>query len=65
MLFAWYPHMGVLKSFSEQDSDRHVQVQVHSTTAVARINQMVTCDSQDINRLELEIWQWCIQHNVG
>ena len=53
-----------LQSFSDQVSDKHVKVLVDNTTAMACINQMGTCHSNDINSLVIKIWQWCIGHNI-
>ena len=53
-----------LQSFSDQVSDKHVKVLVDNTTAMACINQMGTCHSNDINTLVIKIWQWCIRHNI-
>ena len=53
-----------LKSFVKVVSDKHVKVLVDNTTAVSCINQMATCHSQDLNCLVINIWEWCINHNV-
>ena len=53
-----------LQSFSDQVSDKHVKALVDNTTAMACINQMGTCHSNDINSLVIKIWQWCIRHNI-
>ena len=55
-----------LQSFSDHDqvSDKHVKVLVDNTSAMACINQMGTCHSNDINSLVIKIWQWCIRHNI-
>ena len=53
-----------LQSFSDQVSDKHVKVLVDNTSAMACINQMGTCHSNDINSLVIKIWQWCIRHII-
>ena len=53
-----------LQSFSDQVSDKHIKVLVDNTTAIACINQMGTCHSNDINSYRIKIWQWCIRHNI-
>ena len=53
-----------LQSFSDQVSGKHIKVLVDNTTAIACINQMGTCHSNDINSLRIKIWQWCIRHNI-
>ena len=44
-----------LQSFSDQVSDKHVKVPVDNTTAMACINQMGTCHSNDINSLVIQV----------
>jgi len=35
-----------------------------NSTAEACLNQMGTCHSSTINKLVIDIWEWCITHNI-
>ena len=37
---------------------------IDNTTAVSCINQMGTCNSEKLNCIIIEIWEWCIQNDV-
>ena len=45
-------------------SGKSITVLIDNTTAVASLNQMGTCHSNTINRLVIDIWEWCITHNI-
>lgn len=53
-----------LRSFSDIISGKSITVLIDNTTAVACLNQMGTCHSNTINRLVIDIWEWCITHNI-
>ena len=53
-----------LQSFVDKVSSQHVKVLIDNTTAVSCINQMGTCHSEKLNCIVIEIWGWCIQHDV-
>ena len=53
-----------LRSFSDIISGKSITVLIDNTTAVACLNQMGTCHSTTINRLVVNIWEWCITHNI-
>ena len=53
-----------LQSFVDKVSSQHVKVLIDNTTAVSCINQMGTCHSEKFNCIVIEIWEWCIQHDV-
>ena len=45
-------------------SGKSVTVLTDNTTAVACLNQMGTCHSNAINKLVIDIWEWCITHII-
>ena len=53
-----------LQSFSDKVLAKHIKLMVDNTIAVATINQMGTCHSNLNNKLEQQIWEWCILHGV-
>ena len=53
-----------LQSFFDKVSCKNVEVLIDNTTAVSCINQMGTCHSEKLNCIVIEIWEWCIQHDV-
>jgi hypothetical protein len=53
-----------LKSLCGQESELHIQIQLDNSTAVAYINNMGGTKSLKLNNLALEIWEWCILHNI-
>ena len=53
-----------LKAFCSSHRDMHISLRIYNTTAVAVINHMGTSHSQQLNTLNVEIWEWCIAHNL-
>lgn len=53
-----------LQSFQTKIVGQPLNILIDNTTAVACINQMGTCHSISINNLVIEIWEWCIKHNI-
>ena len=53
-----------LQSFCSKIAGHSINILIDNTTAVACLNVMGTCHSPSINTLVIEIWEWCIKHNV-
>ena len=53
-----------LKSFAGHVTGAHIQLQIDNTTAVAYINNIGGSKSDELNKLSLEIWAWCIQRDI-
>ena len=53
-----------VKCFYKQLENKHVKIMVDNTTAVAVINKMGTCHSKMCNSVALQIWDFCILHNI-
>ena len=44
--------------------DKHIQLSIDNTTAVAYIAHMGGSKSQDCNELAKQLWKWCIARNI-
>jgi len=53
-----------LKAFQEQLQTKHVKIFSYNTTAVSYINSMGGIKSLDCDRVTVNIWEWCIEHNI-
>ena len=53
-----------LQCFHSSLSGKHVKIMIDNTSAVAQINNMGTCHSEECNSLVLQIWEFCISHNI-
>lgn len=53
-----------LKSFCSQVNETHVQIQIDNTTAMSYINNMRGSKSPVLNKLGIELWEWCIHWNI-
>ena len=53
-----------LKSFCSQTCDTHVQIHIDNTTAVSYINNMGGSKSPILNKLAIEVWEWCMHRNI-
>lgn len=53
-----------LKSFANNATNAHVQLQIDNTTAVFYVNNMGGSRSPELNALTLEIWEWCIKRTI-
>ena len=54
-----------LQCFHSSLSGKHVKIMIDNTSAVAQINNMGTCHSEECNSLVLQIWEFCIAHNIS
>lgn len=45
-------------------SGKHVKIMVDNTSAVSQINNMGTCHNEEGNSLAVQIWEFCISHNI-
>ena len=43
---------------------KHVKRMIDNTSAVSQINNMGTCHSEECNFLVVQIWEFCISHNI-
>jgi len=57
MLFA-------LKSLGSLTHGKHVKVMVDNTTTESTIKQMGTSHSPKLNKLTIDIWDWCIEQHI-
>ena len=53
-----------LQCFHSSLSSKHIKIMIDNTSAVAQINNMGTCHSEECNSLVLQIWEFCIIHNI-
>ena len=53
-----------LQCFHSSLSGKHVKIMIDNTSAVAQINNMSTCHSEECNSLVLQIWEFCISLNI-
>ena len=53
-----------LKAFQEQLQTKHVKIFSDNTTAVSYIISMGGIKSLDCDRVTVNIWEWCIEHNI-
>ena len=53
-----------LQCFHPALSNKHAKVMIDNTSAVAQINNMGTCHNEECNSLVVQIWEFCISHNI-
>lgn len=53
-----------LKCFCSQMVNCHIQIQIDNTTAIAYINHMGGSKSKELDKLAVELWEWCIARNI-
>ena len=53
-----------LQCFHSSLSGKHVKIMIDNTSAVFQINNMGTCHSEECNSLVVQIWEFCISHNI-
>ena len=53
-----------LQCFHSSLSGKHVKIMIDNTSAVFQINNMGTCHSEECNFLVVQIWEFCISHNI-
>lgn len=56
--------MLALQSFEKEVTGKHVKLLVDNSTTVNILNNMGTSHSRDLNNLNTQIWQWCINRNI-
>ena len=53
-----------LQCFHSSLSGKHVKIMIDNTSAVFQINNVGTCQSEECNSLVVQIWEFCISHNI-
>ena len=53
-----------LQCFYSSLSGKHVKTMIDNTSAVFQVNNMGTCHSEECNSLVVQIWEFCISHNI-
>ena len=53
-----------LNCFQSSLSGKHVKIMIDNTTAVSVINNMGTCHSDKCNSISVQIWEFCMLHNI-
>lgn len=53
-----------IKCFYNSLKNKHVKIMVDNTTAVAVINKMGTCHSRICNSIAIQIWDFCVLHDI-
>ena len=53
-----------LKALCGRESGLHIQIEFNNSTAVSYLNDMGETKSLLLNNLTLELWEWCISHNI-
>ena len=53
-----------LQCFYSSRTGKHVTTMIDNTSAVSQINNMGTCHSEECNSLVVQIWEFCISHNI-
>ena len=53
-----------LKAFNDKLEGQHVKIMCDNTTAVCCKNHMGTSHSECCNALTVEIWEWCVEHDI-
>ncbi len=53
-----------LKCFAKYTTNTHIRIMTDNTTAVATINHMGTCHSEQCNAIGRDIWEWCIARSI-
>ena len=53
-----------LQCFHSSLSDKHVKIVIDNTSAVSQINNMGICLSEECDSLVVQIWEFCISHNI-
>ena len=53
-----------LQCFHSSLSGKHVKIMIDNISAVFQINNMGTCHSEECNSLVVQIWEFCISHNI-
>jgi hypothetical protein len=56
--------MFAVKSFTKQQKNIHVHIQVDNKTTVANINKMGNTKSTDLIQVTKEIWDYCLQNMI-
>lgn len=54
-----------LQCFHSSLSGKHVKIMIDNTSAVAQINNMGTCHSEECNSLVVQIWEFCISQDIS
>lgn len=53
-----------LKTFAEDKSNTSILLRVDNTTAVAYINKMGGIQFPELNKLAMDLWQWCEERKI-
>ena len=53
-----------LQAFCHSLHNTHIRLMIDNTTAVAVINHMGTCHSDNLNTLSKQLWLWCLSRNI-
>ena len=53
-----------LKTFERKMINKHIQVYVDNTVAMAFLNKMGSSNSEKLNTLTKVVWQWCNTRNL-
>ena len=53
-----------LESFEQNVSHKHVQLMVDNMTAVNILSNMGSSHSWELNELNIDIWEWCIEREI-
>lgn len=60
LLAIWFS----LKSFFDKESNLHIGIKSDSVTAIAFVNDQGGMSSSLLNKLAIDIWNWCFKRNL-
>lgn len=56
--------MLALQSFAKNQNDIHVRLKLDNKTAVAYVNHLGGTRSMNLNKIALELWEWCLERGI-